>query len=856
VWCALEAMLVAMAVVLVLCACAGTPAAAEDEATTAAARVRAAFHAHIRELARRMPESRITDAFPRSRDQWLAHSETVRHKLRTTFHFPPRDVPLEPRTVATIDRGDFVIEKLVYRVEADNWVTASLYRPRHVPRPAPAFVCPCGHGGSKSAAYNQYFGQMYALAGCLVLVPDPIGEEERDERHRLAVRGHRRDHRIDRCLELGISTIGKMVYDITRGIDYLVSRREVDRDRIGCAGHSLGGTLTEYVTAVDRRVRLSLPTAWTCHFAEIVGDPSCCWRPVGLLRVAGDPELFALGAPHCATLVLAGGADACPMHVSLFQRTTLPAAKRVYELFGRGECLAVHVTPKAGHHPFQINRAALAWVEKHFDLPGLTAEQIARLGPPPPPDELRAELPVPFKDKSWTAERIHLAGAAGFPVRLLSPEALRCLKPGEEAKPQYGMAGWVVARERRLAAPFVVPEGKAALEARRREVAERVRELLRLPARPEDAAAETVRAFRHGHAAARELRYGLLGLSSFLLVPDGARRPPVAIVLDRSRTKEGALRSPRVAKLLAEGTAVLAIDCVGFEETTHLLGTSPTAYNVCHVLESVDALSRLTDVDASRLACIGEVDDVAPLAAFLDQRIARVVVASKAGTPVSWQRYRWHGIVPGLRAVPSFSPSWPLGPCVSRSPWPTAPSSRPSTASQAPPAGSNPSGSENSEKRLLESFLQPATFIRHNVLNRMEMCRCRAIEAKKDSRSLFSTPGVFFRESVEVLCRLAAVDASQLACIGEVDDVAPLAALLDQRIARVVVASKAGTPVSWQRYRWHGIVPGLRAVASRAELLALLAPRPLRLEIAVADRAKLQAIYRLAGAADRLQPVR
>ncbi len=407
------------------------------------------YYAHLRRRARNSPEKRVGGSFPSSRDQWLAHSLAVRRRLREeVFHFPAEDAPLEARTVGVLDRGDFVIEKVIYQVEPDNCVTANLYVPKGISSPVPAFICPSGHGGSKSATYNQYFGQMYAKAGCVVLVPDPIGDEEREEQGRLGYRGHRAEYRVDRCRRLGISMIGKMTYDIVRGVDYLVARPEVDPKRIGCTGHSLGGTLTEYATAVDPRITLSLPTAWTCNFAEIVGSQSCCWRPDGLLCVANDPELYALGAPHCATLVLAGEKDACPMHVSIFERTTFAKAKKVYELFGRGDCIAIHVTPGAGHQPFQLNRAALAWVEKHFDLPHLTQKQIGRLDRPPSRQTLVAELPEPFKDKSWSADRLYAAKAPDFAVRLLPFETLRCLKPGEEAKPEYGAAGWMAAREK------------------------------------------------------------------------------------------------------------------------------------------------------------------------------------------------------------------------------------------------------------------------------------------------------------------------------------------------------------------------------------------------------------------------
>lgn len=59
--------------------------------------------------------------------------------------------------------------------------TASFYLPRPLPpEPVPAIVVACGHGGSKSAAYAQYAGQLYAKLGFAVIVPDMIGEAVRD----------------------------------------------------------------------------------------------------------------------------------------------------------------------------------------------------------------------------------------------------------------------------------------------------------------------------------------------------------------------------------------------------------------------------------------------------------------------------------------------------------------------------------------------------------------------------------------------------------------------------------------------------------------------------------------------------
>ncbi len=196
-----------------------------------------------------------------------------------------------------------------------------------------------------------------------------------------------------------------------------------------------------------------------------------------------------------------------------------------------------------------------------------------------------------------------------------------------------------------------MPETAEALAKRQGELRKQVAELLNMPDSGKVAKAETLKKFRHGNADVHELKYGLLGLSSYLILPDEVDSSPIAVFLHKSRSKEGALESQTVDKLLAAGTAVLAIDSVPFEETAYLLGTSPTAYNVSHVLESVDLLARSYNVEAKLISCIGEVDDVALLTALLDERISSVVVASAGGSQVSRQGNQRHGTVPGLQAV-------------------------------------------------------------------------------------------------------------------------------------------------------------------------------------------------------------
>ena len=66
------------------------------------AEVQDRYVAYLKEKLERLPEARIGEAFPRSREEWEAHCATLRPALRPVFGFPESDGPLNPRTVGVI----------------------------------------------------------------------------------------------------------------------------------------------------------------------------------------------------------------------------------------------------------------------------------------------------------------------------------------------------------------------------------------------------------------------------------------------------------------------------------------------------------------------------------------------------------------------------------------------------------------------------------------------------------------------------------------------------------------------------------------------------------------------------------
>ena len=129
----------------------------------------------------------------------------------------------------------------------------------------PAAVSGAGdqHGARREQdhAGPLHAGPLFARLGIACLCADPIGEEERNRAGRCGTRAHDAADVSARSRGAGRKVVGKMVWDLMMGLSYLASRRDVDAQRLGCAGVSLGGTVAGYLLALDERLKMAIPPA-------------------------------------------------------------------------------------------------------------------------------------------------------------------------------------------------------------------------------------------------------------------------------------------------------------------------------------------------------------------------------------------------------------------------------------------------------------------------------------------------------------------------------------------------------------------------------------------------------------------
>lgn len=209
-----------------------------------------------------------------SRAEWEAYRDPRLAALRKSLGRPadaPRD--LRVRTTRTLTGDGFRVENILFESRPGLIVTANLYLPADSSRgKGPGILIFHSHHAPKTQSELQDMGILWAKQGATVLVMDQLGHGERRQ-HPFktaadfagSFRVGRQDYyfRYNSNLQLSVigeSLMGWMAWDMSRGVDLLLSRPEVDPNRIALLGSVAGGGDPAAVTgAIDTRIAAVVP---------------------------------------------------------------------------------------------------------------------------------------------------------------------------------------------------------------------------------------------------------------------------------------------------------------------------------------------------------------------------------------------------------------------------------------------------------------------------------------------------------------------------------------------------------------------------------------------------------------------
>ena len=327
--------------------------------------------------------------------------ERRRDALRERFldaigGLPTERTPLHLECTGKLDRGSYVIEKLIYQSQPEFYVTAALYVPKGIAEPRPAVVFVHGHS-DEGKSYVEYQKVCVDLAenGFVVLAVDPPGQGERfqyfdPESGKRIIGGCTTEHtHAGIQFNLGGASVGRhFVWDVMRGIDYLETRDEVDASKIAVTGNSGGGTQSVLLMMSETRLAAAVP----CTFVMTLESYMMTGQPQDSEQIV--PGCFAHGPDHDDYLtmlapkpVLVGAAayDFFPIEGA---HEAVRRAKHVYALYGAEDNVDISVAPTRHLYSSHLRQACVNWLRVH--LRGLPGDFVTGVPDILPPEQLWA----------------------------------------------------------------------------------------------------------------------------------------------------------------------------------------------------------------------------------------------------------------------------------------------------------------------------------------------------------------------------------------------------------------------------------------------------------------------------------
>jgi len=293
----------------------------------------------------------------------------VRAKLSELIGgLPDYSGPLHARVTGSLKSETHTIEKVIFESLPGFHVTGNLYRP-NAPGRYPAVLVPAGHT-QEGKPEVQIVAANLAAKGFIALAYDPIGQGEREQTYlpqlgRALAGGGGNEH-----LELGVRNIliGQSVaryfiFDAKRAIDYLVSRPDVDAERIGVTGCSGGGAIATYVGVFEPRVKAVAPGCFISSFRYLFTGPTADSEmsfPAFLVNGFDIADFFEAAAP-LPWLMMATTEDYFPPDSA---RSVYEEARRWYELHGAGDRIRFFVGTGPHGTPLDSREEIYRWMNR------------------------------------------------------------------------------------------------------------------------------------------------------------------------------------------------------------------------------------------------------------------------------------------------------------------------------------------------------------------------------------------------------------------------------------------------------------------------------------------------------------
>ena len=273
----------------------------------------------------------------------------------------PESCDLRPETLRTEHKQGYRLEWITYEVDPGDRVPAIVLVPdgAGTTSPSPAIAVWHQHNGQWDIGKSEpagltgdavhHTGVSLAKLGYVVLCPDAICFEDRqDPSGKLQGECYERFEFLRYVVD-GKCMAWKNILDMRAAIDYLASRQDVDDQRLGCYGHSMGSTHTWLVGPWEPRLKClvgncSLPTYSAIHRTRLV---HCFPNFIPGLNQFGDtPDIAALIAPRALHLNFGENDQGSPIEEV---REGVQRIAQAYEAVGAADHFTYYIEADGDH---------------------------------------------------------------------------------------------------------------------------------------------------------------------------------------------------------------------------------------------------------------------------------------------------------------------------------------------------------------------------------------------------------------------------------------------------------------------------------------------------------------------------
>jgi dienelactone hydrolase len=285
----------------------------------------------------------------KTRAQWEARAARLRKQILFAAGLEPMPErnALTPQIFGRIDNKDYSIEKVLLQTLPGYYLGGNLYRPIGKAGKLPGVLATHGHwtyGRLENQTLCSVPARAISLArqGYVVFSYDMVGYNDTLQTP------HAFGSPREQLWSFG--PLGLQLWNSMRAIDFVQALPDVDPEKIAMTGESGGGTQTFLATAVDNRIRYSVPVNM---ISAIMQGGSPCENAPGLRLGTSNLEIGALMAPRPMLMIAATGD---------WTRNTpkeeYPALRSIYELYDRTADLEM-VQIEAPHNYNRQSREAM-----------------------------------------------------------------------------------------------------------------------------------------------------------------------------------------------------------------------------------------------------------------------------------------------------------------------------------------------------------------------------------------------------------------------------------------------------------------------------------------------------------------